>query len=135
MNKTILKGRISTDVEIKFTQQTNKKMARFSVAVRRDFKNQQGEYDTDFFNCSAFGNTAEFLEKYFTKGQEILLIGRLQNRSWETESGEKRYATDVIVDNVEFCGNKSNNNLNNNNFENAMQEKGIELQSTDDLPF
>lgn len=134
MNKIIIKGRISTDIGIKFTQ-SNAKIAKFSVAVRRDFKNRQGEYDTDFFNCSAFGNTSEFLEKYFTKGQEILLIGRLQNRSWETDSGEKRYATDIIVENVEFCGNKSNNNLNDNNFENTMQEKGIELQSTDDVPF
>jgi len=132
MNKLILKGRISTDIEIKFTQ-SNKKIAKFSVAVRRDFRNQQGEYESDFFNCSAFGNTAEFLEKYFTKGQEILLIGRLQNRSWETESGEKRYATDVIVDNVEFCGFKKQNN---NETVEVTETTTVDLNlDKDSLPF
>ena len=69
-------------------------------------KTKNGEYESDFFNCSAFGNTANFLLHFFSKGQEILLIGHLQNRSWETESGEKRFSTDIIVENVDFCGSK-----------------------------
>lgn len=135
MNKIILKGRISTNIEIKFIQTNNKKIAKFSVAVRRDYKNQTGEYETDFFNISAFGNTSEFLEKYFSKGQEILIVGRLQNRSWETENGEKRYATDVIAESVEFCGSKKQEN-NSNNFEQAMSNANVEFTvDNDSLPF
>lgn len=147
MNKIILKGKISSDIDIKFTQTTNKEISRFSIAVRRDYKNQSGEYESDFFNCTAFENTAKFVSQYFSKGQEILLMGHLQNRSWETESGEKRHATDVIVDTIEFCGSKKQEN-NSNNFEQAMSNANMEFTTTsvdnvsgnlslnsDDLPF
>lgn len=110
MNYIAIKGRISQDLDIRFTQSNNSKVCRFSVAVRDDYKNKDGEYTTQFFNCVAFGKTAEFLESYFKKGQEILLSGRLQNRQWETDNGEKRYATDIIAEKVEFCGSKSENN-------------------------
>lgn len=132
MNKIILKGRISSDIDTKFTQTTNKEISRFSIAVRRDYKNQSGEYESDFFNCTAFGNTAKFVSQYFSKGQETLLMGHLQNRSWETESGEKRYATDVIVDTIEFCGSKKQEN-NSNNFEQAMSNANMEFTTTDNL--
>lgn len=134
LNKIILHSRIAKDIELKDLG-NDKKVANFSVAVRRDYKNQNGEYDTDFFNVSAFGNSAEFLEKYFSKGQEILIIGHLQNNQWETESGEKRTATNIIVENVEFCGKKEESNT-NNNFEQVMQQNGVEVStSNDDLPF
>lgn len=139
MNQVILKGRLTKDVEIKFTQ-NNKKLAGFSVAVQRGFKNQNGEYESDFFNCTAFGNTAELLEKYFKKGQEILLVGRLQNRSWEAQDGTKRYATDVIVERVEFCGSKKDNEkepwtpaMNDLQYENSLNNKNDTTGDT--LPF
>lgn len=138
MNKTMLKGRICSDIDIQFTQTNNKKIAKFRIAVRRDYKNQNGEYDTDFFNVSAFGNSAEFLEKYFSKGQEILIIGHLQNNQWETENGEKRTMTNIIVESVEFCGNKQNNTESNNNFESTMQQNGVQVNTindNNDLPF
>lgn len=134
MNKLILKGRISSDLDTRYTQTNNTKIVKFSIAVRRDYKNQNNEYETDFFNCSAFSSTADFIEKYFKKGQEILLIGRIQNRSWETDSGEKRYATDVMVENVEFCGSKSENGNANNSL--PPETKVIENNTmTDELPF
>lgn len=108
INKIILHGRICTDISTKEFDNNNK-AANLRIAVKRNYKNQNDEYDTDFFNCSAFGNIAKLLSDYFKKGQEILIIGHLQNRSWETENGEKRYATDIIIDNAEFCGTKGNN--------------------------
>lgn len=132
MNKIILKGRLTKDIELKDLG-NDKKVANFSVAVRRDYKNANGEYESDFFNCSAFGKTSEFIANYFKKGSEILIIGHLQNNQWETESGEKRTATNIVVENVEFCGKKEENN---NNFESTMQQNGIEVATTsDDLPF
>lgn len=109
MNKFIANGRLTRDPEIKFTQTNNTKVAAITVAVRRNYKNSNGEYDTDFFNCSAFSSQADLLEKYFKKGQEILISGHLQNRSWETDSGEKRYATDIIIETIDFIGTKSSN--------------------------
>lgn len=136
MNKVILKARLTRDVELKDLG-NDRKVANFSVAVRREYKNANEEYETDFFNCSAFGRTAVFLSNYFKKGQEILIIGHLQNNQWETESGEKRTATNIIVENVEFCGKKEENN-NNNNFESTMQQNGVQVTTTnnvDTLPF
>ena len=107
MNKVILKGRLANDVELT-TLESGVILAKSRIAVNRRFK-KEGQPDTDFFNCSAFGKTAEFLEKYFVKGQEILVEGSIQNRSWEDSNGNKRYATDIIVNEVEFCGSKKDN--------------------------
>jgi single-strand DNA-binding protein len=135
MNKYICHGRLTRDIELKDLG-NDKKVANFSIAIKRDYKNQNGEYESDFFNCSAFGKTSEFISQYFKKGSEILIIGHLQNNQWETESGEKRTATNIIVENVEFCGNKQNNTDSNNNFESTMQQNGVQVNTTsDDLPF
>ena len=134
MNKFIGKGNLTRDIELKDLG-NDRKVANFSVAIRREYKNQNEEYETDFFNCSAFGRTAVFLSNYFKKGQEILITGHLQNNQWETESGEKRTATNIIVENVEFCGSKQTTDS-NNNFEQTMQQNGIEVStSSDELPF
>lgn len=109
MNLVIIKGRLTKDPEIRATANTGTKVASFSVAVQRKFKNQNGEFEADFFNVTSWGNQASFVESYFKKGQEILISGRLMNRSWETESGEKRYATDIVAENIEFCGSKKDN--------------------------
>ena len=136
MNKVILKGNITRDIELKDIG-NDKKVANFSIAVRRDYKNQSGEYETDFFNCSAFGNTADFLSKFFSKGSQMLLIGHLQNNQWETDSGEKRIATNVIVESVEFCGSKQQNNT-TNDFEEFAEHSGVNVNVIGDdepLPF
>lgn len=131
-NLVILKGRLTREPEIRFTQTNNTKVAAFSLAVNRKFKNAEGEYEADFFNCTAFGNSAEFIEKYFKKGQEALIEGRIQNRSWDDENGQKRYATDIIVEAIEFCGSKSQNTTN-------PEVSGVEVNvvnsDSDDLPF
>ncbi len=103
MNKFIFKGRLSKDVDLRVTA-NNISVAKTSIAVNRKIKNDKGIYEADFFNVIAFNKLAEHLNKYFTKGQEILLEGRMQNRTWEDQEGVKRYATDYIIENVEFCG-------------------------------
>jgi len=107
MNSITLKGRLTKDPELRYSQGDNPiSVTRFSIAVDRRFK-KPGQPEADFFNCTAFRKNAELIEKYFAKGQEILLQGSVENRSWEDDNGVKRYATDIIVDMVEFCGKKS----------------------------
>ena len=136
MNKILLKGRISNEFNLKELD-NNKRVVNFNIAVRRNFRNKENQYDSDFFNCSAFDNIAELISKYFIKGQEILIIGHLQNNQWETDSGEKRTSTNIIVESVEFCGSKQQNNTNNDLSEFA-ENSGVNVNVIDggnDLPF
>lgn len=104
-NKVIMGGRLTADVELKTTQ-SGVFVCTFSVAVNRK-ATKDAEPKADFFNCVAWRNTAEFVSKYFKKGSSILVIGNLQNRSWTDNYGIKRYATDVVVDEVHFVDSKS----------------------------
>ena len=97
MNRVFLSGRMVKDVELRTTQSTGNSVAKFTIAVNRDFK--KGE--TDFINCTAFGKTAETIDQFFSKGRPIMVMGRIQVGSYEKD-GQKRYTTDVIVDNFEF---------------------------------
>lgn len=101
MNKVFLRGVLTKDVELKSTQ-SKTAMTKFSLAVRRDIKNAEGEYDTDFINCIAFGKLAETICKYFHKGSGIIVLGHIQTGSYEKEDGSKAYTTDVIVESIEF---------------------------------
>ena len=103
MNKVIIKGRLTATPELKTTA-TDVYVTDFSVAVNRRFNKEQ----TDFINCQAWRQTAEFITKYFTKGQEILIIGELHIEKWDKD-GETRYSTRVLVDEVDFCGSKASN--------------------------
>lgn len=101
MNKAILKGRLTKDIELRYTQAAEPKAyANFSVAINR-FND-----GVDFVNCSAWGKTAEFLGKYFKKGQEILLEGHIQVDVVDTD-GVKTTFTKVVAERIEFCGSKS----------------------------
>jgi single-strand DNA-binding protein len=103
MNQIIIKGRLTRDPETKEVKDTT--VTRISVAVNRRFKKDEA----DFFDCSAWGKTGEFVQKYFTKGQEILIAGEMQSRKYKTDLGENRTAWDIRVDQVEFCGSKKDN--------------------------
>lgn len=105
MNTVIMMGRLTRDPEIRPTT-TGNVVASFSIAVDRRFK-REGEPEADFFNCTAFGRTAEFVEKYFTKGKKILLTGSIQNDNYTNKDGQKVYATKIIVENVEFAASKN----------------------------
>ena len=107
MNKIVLVGRLTRDPELRSTT-AGFSTASFTVAVNRNFKNANGEYEADFPNCIAFGKTAEFVEKYFKKGDAIGITGRLQTGSYTNKNGDKVYTTDVVIDTVEFVsGGKS----------------------------
>lgn len=139
MNKIILMGRLTRDVDVRYTQTTNTMIANFSLAVNRRFVKEGEERQTDFFNVTAFGKTAEFIQKYMnTKGQQIAVIGRLQNRSWEDDQGQKHYATDVIAEEVYFADSKRQQQNNDTaELENTLNNNGVEFNQLDDdsLPF
>lgn len=104
MNKVIMIGRLVADPELRFTQ-SGKAVAGYKLAVDRRFK-QEGQPTADFFPCVAWGANAEFASKYLHKGTKIAIEGRLQIRTWDKD-GEKRYATEIIVDQHEFCEKKT----------------------------
>lgn len=107
MNKVILMGRLTRDPEIRYTQGENSLMiARFSLAVDRRFK-RQGEAETDFFNCTAFGKQAEFVERYLKQGTKMLITGRVQNDNYTNKEGQKVYSVQIMVDEMEFAESKA----------------------------
>lgn len=100
MNKVCLTGRTTKDIELKYNQ-NNVAITSFTLAVTRKFKNQSGEYESDFINCIAYKSTAELLNKYVKKGDLLGIEGRIQTRNYEKD--EKRvYVTEVIVDSIDF---------------------------------
>lgn len=104
MNKIILNGNICRDIEV--NHYNDRKVVRNSIAVRRDFKNKDGEYDTDFFDFSVWGSQAEFIEKYAKKGDKISIIGKLQNNNYEDEQGV-HYRNVIQVENIEILTSRN----------------------------
>lgn len=125
-------GRLTKDPEVRYTQNTNLTVANFSIAVNRRFKREGDTETADFFNVVAWNKTGEFVGKYFKKGQQILVSGRIENRNWTDQQGVKHYATDVIAEEVDFAGSKAENNTNNNT-ENA--DITDFTSESDSLPF
>ncbi len=105
MNKTILIGNLSKDVEFATTN-NGTSVARFTIAVQRKYTNEAGEREADFINCVAWRTTAENLNKYCKKGDKIAVVGRIETRSYEAQDGTKRYVTEVIADEIEFVNTK-----------------------------
>ena len=107
MNKIILMGRLTRDPEVRYSQgESSLAIARFSLAVDRRYK-RQGEPDADFFNCTAFGKQAEFVEKYLKQGTKILLSGRVQNDNYTNKEGQKVYSVQIIAEEIEFAESKA----------------------------
>lgn len=104
MNKAVIVGRITKDVELKTTQ-SGVSVCSFTVAVNRRFKNAEGNYDADFINCVAWRGQAEFLSKYFDKGSMVGIVGSIQTRSYDSD-GHKVWVTEVVADEVNFVGGK-----------------------------
>ncbi len=106
MNKVILMGRLTRDPEVRYTQSAEPTaVANYSLAVNKRFK-RDGEADADFINCVSFGKTADFAQRYFKKGQQISVVGRLQTRTWDDPQGNKRYVTEVVVEEQFFADSK-----------------------------
>lgn len=107
MNKVILMGRLTKDPEVRYTQSSEPlAVTRYTLAVNKRFK-REGEPDADFINCVAFRRPAEFAEKYFKKGQQVLVEGSISVRSWDDQSGQKRWTTEVIIENQYFAESKN----------------------------
>lgn len=107
MNKVFIKGNLVKDMDIRMTP-SETKVGRFVVATKRNVKNKDGNYDSDFISCVAFDNNADFISKHFKKGSGILLEGNIRTGSYEKD-GEKVYTTDVVVERVEFVDKQEKN--------------------------
>jgi single-strand DNA-binding protein len=107
LNKVILIGNLTADPEFKTTP-SGVPVTTFSIAVGRRFAKESDEVKADFFNVIAWRGLAEFVSKYFTKGKSIVVVGSIQNRSYTTQDGQKRYITEIIADECSFAGNAGN---------------------------
>lgn len=125
MNKVILIGRLTKEPDIRLTP-AGLKVAHYTLAVDRKFK-KDGEPDADFIPCVAFGKPAEFTEKYLSKGAKIAICGRLQTRSYEDKYGQKKYVTEIIVDEQYFAESKRNADIS----QEQLKEIAEELKSAD----
>ena len=105
LNKTILGGRLTADPELKQTP-SGVTVCSFTLAVNRKFS-KDGQQEADFINCQAWRQTAEFINRYFRKGSSLCISGSIQTRSWQDQNGQKRFATDVVVDEAMFVDGKN----------------------------
>lgn len=112
MNNVVLKGRLVADPELRQTQ-SNISVTSFKIAVDKYVKD--GEKQADFIECNAWRGTADFIAKYFTKGQEILIRGAIHNKEWTDKNNVKHYTYEVTADNAEFCGSKASGQSQQNN--------------------
>ena len=141
LNKVILMGRFTRDPELRSTPQ-GISTCSFSIAVDRNFVRPGEERKADFINCVAWRQTAEFISKYFKKGSMIALEGSIQTRSWDDQDGKKRYATDVVVNQVYFAESKRDPQsvMGGDDFASAgdfgsLPEPISPMGTDDDLPF
>ena len=112
MNKTVLMGRLTADPQVRYSQGDNATaVARYTLAVNRKFK-KDGKPTADFIPCVVFGRSAEFTEKYFRKGMQVAVSGRIQTGSYTNKDGNKVYTTDVVVEEQEFAESKAANQQN-----------------------
>ena len=130
MNKVILMGRLTRGPEVRYSQNdSNMAIARFSLAVDRRFKKQGDEVTADFFNCTAFGKQAEFVEKYLKQGIKIVVTGRIQNDNYTNKDGQKVYSVQILVEEMEFAESKASSGQveqEGNNMPPAMGEPGAD---------
>ena len=136
MNKVELLGRLTRDPEIRYTQTNNIPVASFSLAVNRRFVKEGEERQADFINIVAWNKTAEFCSKYFKKGQQVAIIGRIQTRTWDDDQGQKHYTTEVIAEEVYFADSKKETNSSDTTFtDNTSSPFDNPYGNNDDLPF
>ena len=140
MNKVILIGRLTKDVELRYTQTNNTAVASFSLAVNRKFVKTGEERQADFFNIIAWNKLAENISKYLFKGNQVAISGRLETRSWDDQNGQKHYVTEVIAEEVDFIESKNKQNneaiLNSHTPINKNDDDTSDfICNGDDLPF
>ena len=129
MNTVQLLGRLTKDPDVKYTQ-NGKCVASFTLAVNRPFKGPDGKVEADFIPVILWGKVAEIVGNFVSRGQRLLVEGRLQVRSYDAKDGSKRYVTEVIGNNIEFIEKKDNGG-NSGGFE----DMGQPLPYEDEIPF
>lgn len=140
MNKVELIGRLTKDPELRYTQTNNVPVASFTLAVNRRFAKEGEERQADFINIVAWNKTADFCSKYFKKGQQVAVVGRIQTRTWDDDQGQKHYITEVIAEEVYFADSKKDNAsspFDNSDFNNTSTSNDNVGYNVDDihLPF
>ena len=132
MNKVILMGRLTRDPEFRYTTTTNMMVVQFGLAINRRYVRQGEERQSDFINIVAWDKTGEFCSKYFKKGQQVGIIGRIQTRNYDDKDGKKVYVTEVVAEEAYFAeGRKEDRADTNGPFDNAPTS----AVTDDDLPF
>lgn len=142
INRVVLTGRLTRDVDLRYTQ-GGAAVATFNLAVDRRFANQQGEREADFVSCVIWRKSAENFANFFHKGSLVGIEGRIQTRNYENQQGQRVYVTEVIVENFSFLESKSStgngsyqNNRPQNNTSDPFANNGGSVDITDDsLPF
>ena len=148
MNKVILMGRLTRDPEVRYTQTNNTLVASFSLAINRRFARPGEERQADFINVVAWSKTGEFCSKYFKKGQQVGVIGRLQTRTWDDDKG-RHYITEVVAEETYFADSRRDGDTGSAAFDDAFGStmpggmdaeaagagSDFEVSSSDDLPF
>lgn len=138
MNKVVLMGRLTKDPETRYTQSNNTLVASFTLAINRRFARQGEERQADFIPVVAWSKTGEFCSKYFKKGQQVGVIGRIQTRNWDDDQGQRHYVTEVIAEEAYFADSRRDGDGSNfeNTFGTAVSEsQEFQVSSDDDLPF
>lgn len=143
LNQVTLVGRLTKDIELKYTN-NGTAVTRFTLAVNRNYKNKQGEYDADFIVCQAWSKTAEFLSNHGSKGGRLGVVGRIQTRNYEDQNGNRVYVTEVVTDQVDMIDWADDKKTNENkadsrhnpqpNTDDPFQNDTIDIDDSD-LPF
>ena len=138
MNKVMLTGRLVKDPELRRTN-TDIPVVQFTLAVNRPYTSREGERQADFINIVAWNKTGEFCSKYFKKGQQVGVIGRIQTRNWEDENKQRHYITEVVAEEAYFADSKRDGDAGAsfaNTFGNSVSEASeFAVSADDDLPF
>lgn len=127
INNVTLQGKLGKDIDLKYTQ-SGKAVGTTSIAVDRDFKNANGEKETDWVNLVFWGKTAETVANYFRKGDEILVVGRIQTRSYEDNSGSRKYVTEVVADKFSFTTGRKSQNTQDGGVSNSQTTNNANVQ-------
>ncbi|MDF2985763.1 MAG: single-strand binding protein [Eubacterium sp.] len=138
MNKVVLMGRLTKHPELRYTRVNNAAVACFPIAVDRRGTSKDGKPQADFFNIIAWNKTAEFCQKYLTKGMKVAIVGRLQTRKWEDNEGNIHYVTEVVADETYFADSKreTSRDCKPNAYEQQYDGDGFYPMAEDDeLPF
>jgi len=140
MNKVILMGRLTKDPELRYTTTSNIPVATFTLAVERRFQKQGEERQADFIPIVVWDKQAEFCSKYFQKGRQVAVVGRIQTRSWDDNEGKRHYVTEVVAEETYFADSKRSDDTARNTVsagaENSSLSDGFyTIDDDDQLPF